>query len=120
MLEPVHHLLLGANDRIAAPAGDKVILQMGQFAGRCFAAVDAQVPGEVVDRNLIAFFDDAVTAFFSPHAAGKSLMFLVGLGRTGTPNRVRPFRSKYGVLKDSLARGAGGDRRPVPDWIYSN
>ena len=68
----------------------------------------------------MTFFDDAVTAFFSPHAAGKSLMFLVGLGRTGTPNRVRPFRSKYGVLKDSLARGAGGGRRPVPDWLYSN
>ena len=68
----------------------------------------------------MTFFDDAVTAFFSPDAAGKSLMFLVGLGRTGTPNRVRPFRSKYGVLKDSLARGAGGERRPVPDWLYSN
>ena len=68
----------------------------------------------------MTFFDDAVTAFFSPHAAGKSLMFLVGLGRTGTPNRVRPFRSKYGVLKDSLARGATGERRPVPDWLYSN
>ncbi|MDA0265285.1 MAG: SagB/ThcOx family dehydrogenase [Chloroflexi bacterium] len=68
----------------------------------------------------MTFFDDAVTAFFSPHAAGKSLMFLVALGRTATPNRVRPFRSKYGVLKDSLARGAGGSRRPVPDWLYSN
>ncbi|MBC8281674.1 MAG: SagB/ThcOx family dehydrogenase [Chloroflexi bacterium] len=68
----------------------------------------------------MTFFDDAVTAFFSPHAAGKSLMFLVGLGRTATPNQVRPFRSKYGVLKDSLARGATGERRPVPDWLYSN
>ena len=68
----------------------------------------------------MTFFDDAVTAFFSPHAVGKSLMFLVGLGRTGTPNRVRPFRSKYGVMKDALARGAGGGRRPVPDWLYSN
>ena len=68
----------------------------------------------------MTFFEDAVTAFFSPHAAGKSLMFLVGLGKTGTPNRVRPFRSKYGVLKDSLARGAVGGQRPVPDWLYSN
>jgi len=68
----------------------------------------------------MTFFDDAVTAFFSPHAAGKSLIFLVGLGRTETPNRVRPFRSKYGALKDSLARGASGERRPVPDWLYSN
>ena len=69
----------------------------------------------------MTFFDDAVTAFFSPHAAGKSLMFLVALGRTATPNRVRPFRSKYGVLKDSLARGAGGGQRAaLPDWLYSN
>ena len=69
----------------------------------------------------MTFFDDAVTAFFSPHAAGKSLMFLVGLGRPDTPNRVRPFRSRYGVLKDSLARGAdGGKRAALPDWLYSN
>ena len=69
----------------------------------------------------MTFFDDAVTGFFSPHAAGKSLMFLVGLGRKGTPNRVRPFRSKYGVLKDALARGArGGQPAAVPDWLYSN
>ena len=68
----------------------------------------------------MTFFDDAVTAFFSPHAAGKSLMFLVGLGRTSSQNQVRPFRSKYGVLKDSLARGATGERRPVPEWLYSN
>jgi SagB-type dehydrogenase family enzyme len=28
----------------------------------------------------LTFFDDAVTQFFSPHAAGKSVMFLVALG----------------------------------------
>jgi nitroreductase len=28
----------------------------------------------------LTFFDDDVTAFFSPHAAGKSVMFLVALG----------------------------------------
>ena len=68
----------------------------------------------------MTFFDDAVTAFFSPHSAGKSLMFLVGLGHSSSQNQVRPFRSKYGVLKDSLARGATGERRPVPEWLYSN
>jgi SagB-type dehydrogenase family enzyme len=29
----------------------------------------------------LTFFDDDVTAFFAPHAAGKSVMFLVALGR---------------------------------------
>ncbi len=28
----------------------------------------------------LTFFDDEVTAFFSPHAAGKSVMFLIALG----------------------------------------
>jgi hypothetical protein len=29
----------------------------------------------------LTFFDDDVTEFFSPHAQGKSVMFLVALGR---------------------------------------
>jgi hypothetical protein len=29
----------------------------------------------------LTFFDDEVTEFFSPHAAGKRVMFLVALGR---------------------------------------
>ena len=56
----------------------------------------------------MTFYDDEVTEFFLPHAAGKSLMFLVALGMTDPRNRVRPFRSRVGVLLDSLARGAGG------------
>jgi SagB-type dehydrogenase family enzyme len=55
----------------------------------------------------ITFYDDDVTEFFSPHATGKSLMFPVVLGVVDRQNRVRPFRSKIGVLLDSLARGAG-------------
>jgi SagB-type dehydrogenase family enzyme len=31
----------------------------------------------------LTFFDDDVTAFFSPHAAGKSVMFLMAVGRPG-------------------------------------
>jgi SagB-type dehydrogenase family enzyme len=31
----------------------------------------------------LTFFDDDVTAFFSPHAAGKSVMFLMAVGRRG-------------------------------------
>ena len=29
----------------------------------------------------LTFFDDDVTDFFSPHAAGKSVMFLIAVGR---------------------------------------
>jgi SagB-type dehydrogenase family enzyme len=33
----------------------------------------------------LTFFDDDVTAFFSPHAAGKGVMFLVAIGRRPIP-----------------------------------
>ena len=55
----------------------------------------------------MTFYDDDVTEFFSPHSEGKSMMFLVALGEIDKRNRVRPFRSRIGVLLDSLARGAG-------------
>jgi len=35
----------------------------------------------------LTFFDDDVTEFFSPHAAGKSVMFLVALGKSVKRNR---------------------------------
>ena len=89
-------------------------LEAGILGGRMYLSSHSLGLG----ATGMTFFDDAVTAFFSPHAAGKSLMFLVGLGVTGDPNQVRPFRSRIGMLKDSLARGAGGGRRPVPDWLY--
>ena len=56
----------------------------------------------------MTFYDDEVIEFFSPHAEGKSLMFLVAVGVIDARNRVRPFRSRVGVRLDSLARGAGG------------
>ena len=55
----------------------------------------------------MTFYDDEVTEFFSPHAEGKSVMSLVAVGVTHERNRVQPFRSRVGVLLDSLARGAG-------------
>lgn len=60
----------------------------------------------------ITFYDDEVTAFFSPHAAGKSVMFVSVLGVTHQKNQVRPFRSRVGVMLDALARGASGAARP--------
>ena len=55
----------------------------------------------------MTFYDDEVIEFFSPHGDGKSVMFLVAVGATHQKNQVRPFRSRLGVLLDSLARGAG-------------
>ncbi|MDE0035655.1 MAG: SagB/ThcOx family dehydrogenase [Deltaproteobacteria bacterium] len=46
-------------------------------AGRLYLAAYAHGFG----ASGLTFFDDDVTGFFSPHAAGKSVMFLVALGR---------------------------------------
>ena len=46
-------------------------------AGRFYLAAYAQRLG----ATGLTFFDDAVTDFFSPHAEGKSVMFLVALGK---------------------------------------
>ena len=81
-------------------------LEAGIIGGRMYLCTHSMGLG----ATGMTFFDDAVTAFFSPHAAGKSLMFLVGLGVTHSRNQVHPFRSRIGMLKDSLARGAGGPR----------
>ena len=90
-------------------------LEAGIIGGRMYLGSHAMGLG----ATGMTFFDDAVTAFFSPHAAGKSLMFLVGLGLTHERNQVHPFRSRIGMLKDSLARGAGAQGRAVPDWLYA-
>ena len=90
-------------------------LEAGITGGRMYLASHAMGLG----ATGMTFYDDAVTAFLSPHAVGKSLMFLVGLGLTHERNQVHPFRSRIGVLKDSLARGAGGQTQPVPDWLFA-
>ena len=90
-------------------------LEAGIIGGRMYLSSHAMGLG----ATGMTFFDDAVTAFFAPHSAGKSLMFLVGLGLTHERNQVHPFRSRIGMLKDSLARGAGAQGRSVPDWLYA-
>ncbi len=52
-------------------------LEGGVTGGRLYLAAYAQRFG----ASGLTFFDDEVTEFFSPHAAGKSVMFLVALGR---------------------------------------
>ena len=51
-------------------------LEGGITGGRMYLAAYAQRFG----ATGLTFFDDEVTEFFSPPAAGKSVMFLVALG----------------------------------------
>jgi SagB-type dehydrogenase family enzyme len=55
----------------------------------------------------LTFYDGDVTAFFSPHAAGKSAIFVVALGLTARENRVRPYRSRVAMRRDALSRKDG-------------
>jgi SagB-type dehydrogenase family enzyme len=52
-------------------------IEGGITGGRLYLAAYAERFG----ASGLTFFDDEVTEFFSPHAAGKSVMFLVALGR---------------------------------------
>ncbi|MGE5303249.1 MAG: SagB/ThcOx family dehydrogenase [Alphaproteobacteria bacterium] len=53
-------------------------LEAGITGGKFYLAAYAQRLG----ASGLTFFDDEVTEFFSPHAAGKSVMFLVALGKS--------------------------------------
>ena len=52
-------------------------MEAGIVGGKMYLAAYAQRLG----ASGLTFFDDDVTEFFSPHAAGKSVMFLVALGK---------------------------------------
>ncbi len=53
-----------------------VQLEAGILGGKLYLAAYAQHLG----ATGLTFFDDDVTAFFSPHAEGKSAIFLVAVG----------------------------------------
>jgi SagB-type dehydrogenase family enzyme len=53
-------------------------LEAAIIGGKLYLAAYAQHLG----ASGLTFFDDAVTDFFSPDAAGKSVMFLIALGRS--------------------------------------
>jgi SagB-type dehydrogenase family enzyme len=53
-------------------------LEAGLIGGKLYLSAYAQRLG----ASGLTFFDDDVTRFFSPHAAGKSAMFLVALGKS--------------------------------------
>ena len=59
-------------------------LEAAIIGGKCYLAAYGQQLG----ATGLTFFDDEVTAFFSPHAAGKSVMFLTALGKPIKKNSV--------------------------------
>jgi SagB-type dehydrogenase family enzyme len=58
-----------------------VQLEAGILGGKLYLAAYAQHLG----ATGLTFFDDDVTGFFSPHAEGKSAIFLVALGHSAKP-----------------------------------
>ena len=61
-------------------------LEAGIIGGRLYLAAYAQRFG----ATGLTFYDDDVTSFFSPHAEGKSAIFLVALGKSARD----PFRRR--------------------------
>lgn len=58
-------------------------LEAGMIGGKLYLAAYAQGLG----ATGLTFYDDDVINFFSPHARGKSAIFLVALGRSAPPKR---------------------------------
>jgi SagB-type dehydrogenase family enzyme len=58
-------------------------LEAAIMGGRLYLGAYAQGLG----ATGLTFFDDEVTEFFSPHAQGKSVMFLVALGKPASRRR---------------------------------
>ena len=77
-----------------------VQLEAGILGGKMYLCAGALGLG----ASGLTFYDDDVTAFFAPHATGKSAIFVVALGQTARANRVRPFRSRVGMRLDALSR----------------
>ena len=63
-------------------------LEAGIIGGRAYLAAYAQKLG----ASGLTFYDDDVTEFFSPSARGKSVMFLVALGRSVQRRKASPIK----------------------------
>jgi SagB-type dehydrogenase family enzyme len=98
-----HAQHLGLNQELPGDASADVFfladLQpiLGRFGNRGYRAVQLEagiIGGRMylgayalrIGATGLTFFDDDVTDFFSPHAAGKSAIFLVALGKGVKPN----------------------------------
>jgi SagB-type dehydrogenase family enzyme len=66
------------NDRLGNRGYRAVQLEAGMIGGKLYLAAYAQRLG----ATGLTFYDDDVTGFFSPHATGKSAIFLVAVGNS--------------------------------------
>ena len=73
--------LQGAVERLDDRGYRAAQLEGGMRGGKVYLAAYALGCG----ATGLTFLDDDVTEFFSPHAAGKSVMFLMAVGRPGRP-----------------------------------
>jgi SagB-type dehydrogenase family enzyme len=92
--------LAGVLQRFGNRGYRAVQLEAGAIGGKMYLCAGALGLG----ASGLTFYDDEVTAFFTPHATGKSAIFVVALGHTASENRVRPFRSRIGMRLDALSR----------------
>ena len=96
--------LMADLERILARYGNRgyraAQLEAGIVGGKLYLSAHSLGLG----ASGLTFYDDEVTEFFSPHAAGKSAMFVVPLGVTAAVNRVRPFRSRIAMTLDAQSR----------------
>ena len=91
-------------ERVFGPRGYRMAQTVaGIIGGRLYLGMHSLGLG----ATGLTFFDDSVSEFFTPHAAGHDAVFVVPMGVTDSVNRVRPFRSQVAVSLDSKARGAG-------------
>ncbi len=74
-------------DQVLARYGNRgyraALLEAGILGGKCYLAAYAQGFG----ATGLTFYDDDVTEFFSPHARGKSVMFLTAFGHPARRRR---------------------------------
>ena len=63
-------------------------LEAGIVAGKIYLGTHAYGYG----ATGLTFYDDEVTSFFSPHAAGKSCMLVVAVGESIRRPDLRPTR----------------------------
>ena len=89
-----------------------VQLEAGILGGKMYLCAGALGLG----ASGLTFYDDDVTAFFTPHATGKSAIFVVALGQTarrepGAPVQVpRRYATRCPVPSGLLRRPARGSQ----------
>jgi len=88
--------MIGRNQRVAQGSlfswAPELTVSVPRFLGHDGGKLYLSAYARRLGATGRTFYDDDVTAFFSPHAAGKSIMFLTALGRSAKRNAQRGQR----------------------------